>query len=249
MNARDDSVVTAGSGERVPKRVNAVDWARLARDLDAQGSAVIERLLSPLECDALVALYPRNDLFRSRIVMSRHGFGRGEYKYLSYPLPYLIAGLRSAFYPHLAEVANRWNAAMGIDVRFPNEHVEFIERCHAAGQRRPTPLLLQYGPGDYNCLHQDLYGEHVFPIQVAILLSEPGRDFEGGEFVLTEQRPRMQSRAEVVSLKQGDAVAFAVHHRPVQGTRGTYRVNLRHGVSRLRSGKRHTVGVIFHDAK
>ncbi|HKA79104.1 MAG TPA: 2OG-Fe(II) oxygenase, partial [Xanthobacteraceae bacterium] len=184
--------MTAGSGERVPKRVKAVDWARVSHDLDAQGSALIERLLSPLECDALVALYPRDDLFRSQVVMSRHGFGRGEYKYFSYPLPDLIARLRSAFYPHLAEVANRWHAAMGIDVRFPAEHVEFIKRCHAAGQRRPTPLLLQYGPGDYNCLHQDLYGEHVFPLQLTVLLSEPERDFTGGEFVMTEQRPRMQ---------------------------------------------------------
>ena len=248
MNARDDNVVTAGSGERVPKRVKAVDWARVSHDLDAQGSALIERLLSPLECDALVALYPRDDLFRSQVVMSRHGFGRGEYKYFSYPLPDLIARLRSAFYPHLAEVANRWHAAMGIDVRFPAEHVEFIKRCHAAGQRRPTPLLLQYGPGDYNCLHQDLYGEHVFPLQLTVLLSEPERDFTGGEFVMTEQRPRMQSRPEVVPLHQGDAVVFAVDRRPVQGRRGVYRVSLRHGVSRVRSGHRHTAGIIFHDA-
>ena len=181
--------------------------------------------------------------------MGRHGFGRGEYKYFSYPLPDLIAELRPALYAQLRGVANSWNEAMGIDIRYPDSHEAFLKRCRGAGQTRPTPLLLQYGPGDYNCLHQDLYGEHVFPLQVAILLSEPGRDFEGGEFVLTEQRPRMQSRPEVVPLTQGDAVAFAVHHRPVQGTRGTYRVNLRHGVSRLRSGHRHTVGVIFHDAK
>lgn len=180
--------------------------------------------------------------------MSRHGFGRGEYKYFAYPLPKFIGALRSSFYPPLVPVANRWNAAMGIDVRYPATHAAFIERCHAAGQLRPTPLILQYEQDDYNCLHQDLYGEHVFPIQVAILLSQPGRDFTGGEFVLTEQRPRMQSRAEVVGLEQGDAVIFAVSHRPVQGTRGFYRVNLRHGVSRLRSGLRHTLGVIFHDA-
>jgi uncharacterized protein len=248
VNARNDNAVTAGSGERVAKRVKAVDWARVSHELDAQGSAVIDSLLSPAECEALVALYPRDDLFRSRVVMSRHGFGRGEYKYLNYPLPDLIARLRSALYPHLAEVADRWNAAMGIDVRFPAEHAAFIKRCHAAGQRRPTPLLLQYGPGDYNCLHQDLYGEHAFPLQVTILLSEPERDFTGGEFVMTEQRPRMQSRPEVVPLRQGDAAVFAVHRRPVHGTRGVYRVSLRHGVSRVRSGQRHTVGIIFHDA-
>jgi len=248
VNARDDNVVTARPGERVAKQIKAVDWARVSHDLDAQGSAVIERLLSRAECDALVALYPRDDLFRSRVVMSRHGFGRGEYKYLSYPLPDLIARLRAALYPHLAEVANRWNAALGIDAGFPDEHVEFIKRCHAAGQRRPTPLLLQYGAGDYNCLHQDLYGEHAFPLQLTILLSEPERDFTGGEFVMTEQRPRMQSRPEVVPLRQGDAVVFAVHRRPVQGKRGVYRVTLRHGVSRVRSGHRHTVGIIFHDA-
>jgi uncharacterized protein len=181
--------------------------------------------------------------------MGRHGFGRGEYKYFSYPLPQLIAELRPKLYEQLQSVANRWNEAMGIDISYPKSHAAFLKRCHDAGQAKPTPLLLQYGEGDYNCLHQDLYGEHVFPLQVAILLSEPGRDFEGGEFVLTEQRPRMQSRAEVVPLRQGDGVAFAVHHRPVAGTRGTYRVNLRHGVSRIRSGRRHTLGVIFHDAK
>jgi hypothetical protein len=233
----------------IAARVDTIDWARAASDLDAQGCAVLQGLLAPDECRALAALYPDDTHFRSRIVMSRHGFGRGEYKYFAYPLPDLIAALRPALYAHLSSVANRWNEAMGIDIRYPDGHDAFLKRCHDAGQSRPTPLLLQYETGDYNCLHQDLYGEHVFPLQVAILLSEPGRDFEGGEFVLTEQRPRMQSRAEVVPLRQGDAAAFAVHHRPVQGTRGTYRVNLRHGVSRLRAGRRHTVGVIFHDAK
>jgi len=228
--------------------VKAIDWAGLSSNLDAQGSAVIGRLVSPEECDALVALYPSEERFRSRVVMARHGFGRGEYKYFSYPLPGVIGRLRTELYPPLAEVANRWNEAMGVDVRYPDELRKFIKRCHAAGQRRPTPLLLQYGAGDYNCLHQDLYGEHVFPLQLTLLLSEPGRDFTGGEFVLTEQRPRMQSRAEVVPLDKGDAVVFAVRHRPVQGTRGTYRVSLRHGVSRVRSGHRHTAGIIFHDA-
>ena len=224
------------------------DWARIGSELDAHGSAVLENLISPDECDELAAAYVNDALFRSRVVMAKHGFGRGEYKYFSYPLPDLIAGLRTALYPHLAAIANRWNEAMGVDVRYPAELRKFIKRCHAAGQRRPTPLLLQYGAGDYNCLHQDLYGEHVFPLQLTLLLSEPGRDFTGGEFVLTEQRPRMQSRAEVVPLDKGDAVVFAVRHRPVQGTRGTYRVSLRHGVSRVRSGHRHTAGIIFHDA-
>ena len=229
-------------------RVKTRDWERVSNDLDAQGCAMIDRLLTPEECDAMAGLYQVDGMFRSRVVMGRHGFGRGEYKYFSYPLPEIVAGLRSSIYPRLVPIANRWNHAMGIDVRFPATHADFIARCHAAGQGRPTPLLLQYEVGDYNCLHQDLYGEHVFPMQVAILLSEPERDFTGGEFVLTEQRPRMQSRPEVVPLMQGDAVVFAVHHRPVQGTRGVYRVNLRHGVSRLRSGHRHTLGIIFHDA-
>ena len=230
-------------------RVDAIDWAQASLDLDAQGCAVLKDLLSPEQCRELASLYPDDSRFRSRVVMGRHGFGRGEYKYFSYPLPDPIAELRPALYAKLCGVANRWNEAMGIDIRYPESHDAFLKRCHAAGQARPTPLLLQYGAGDYNCLHQDLYGEHVFPLQVAILLSEPGRDFTGGEFVLTEQRPRMQSRPEVVPLAQGDAVAFAVHVRPVQGTRGFYRVNLRHGVSRIRSGQRHTLGVIFHDAK
>lgn len=233
----------------IAARVDALDWTQATTDLDAQGCTVLKGLLTPEECGELAAMYPDDANFRSRVVMARHGFGRGEYKYFTYPLPDLIAELRPALYAQLAGIANRWNEAMGIDIRYPAAHAAFLKRCHDAGQTRSTPLLLQYEAGDYNCLHQDLYGEHVFPLQVAILLSEPGRDFAGGEFVLTEQRPRMQSRAEVVSLMQGDAVAFAVHHRPVQGTRGTYRVNLRHGVSRLRSGHRHTVGVIFHDAK
>jgi len=225
-----------------------IDWARISSELDSQGSALIARLISATECDTLAAIYDDDHRFRSRVVMARHGFGRGEYKYLSYPLPEPIASLRSALYPHLAAVANRWNKAMDLRVRFPDGHAAFLKRCHAAGQRKPTPLLLQYGAGDFNCLHQDLYGEHVFPLQLTILLSEPGRDFTGGEFVLTEQRPRMQSRAEVVPLGKGDAVVFAVRHRPVKGTRGVYRVNLRHGVSRVRSGKRQTAGIIFHDA-
>ena len=230
-------------------RVGAIDWAQTRAELDAQGCAVIEKLLTQQQCADIAALYPDDTHFRSRIVMGRHGFGRGEYKYFSYPLPDIIAELRPALYAPLSGIANRWNAAMGIDISYPDSHEAFLKRCHAAGQTRPTPLLLQYGAGDYNCLHQDLYGEHVFPLQVAILLSEPGRDFAGGEFVLTEQRPRMQSRAEVVPLRQGDAVVFAVHHRPVQGTRGFYRVTMRHGVSRIRSGQRFTAGVIFHDAK
>jgi len=229
-------------------RVDGLDWSQISKDLDEQGSALVRGVLSAEECRAVASLYPEESIFRSRVVMGRHGFGRGEYKYFSYPLPPIIQGLRAALYPRLSSVANHWNEAMKIEVRYPESHADFVRRCHHAGQQRPTPLLLQYGPGDYNCLHQDIYGEHVFPIQVAILLSEPQRDFTGGEFVLTEQRPRMQSRPEVVPLRQGDAVAFAVHHRPVQGTRGVYRVNCRHGVSRLRSGQRHTVGIIFHDA-
>jgi hypothetical protein len=249
MKTSAKNIVHPASQSAITTRVAAIDWTQISADLDAQGCAVIEQLLAPQQCATLAALYPDDARFRSRIVMGRHGFGRGEYKYFSYPLPDPIAELRPALYAKLQSVANRWNEAMRIDIRYPESHEAFLKRCHAAGQTRPTPLLLQYGQGDYNCLHQDLYGEHVFPLQVAILLSEPGRDFTGGEFVLTEQRPRMQSRPEVVPLRQGDAVVFAVHHRPVQGSRGFYRVNLRHGVSRIRSGKRHTAGVIFHDAK
>jgi len=229
-------------------RFDGFDWLGIARDLDQQGNAVVEQLLSPEECRAIAGLYSNDNVFRSHVVMERHGFGRGEYKYFRYPLPHLLSELRTTVYPHLVPVAKRWNEAMGIDVRYPCKHADFVERCHKADQTRPTPLLLQYGPGDYNCLHQDLYGEHVFPFQLAILLSDPGADFTGGEFVMTEQRPRMQSRPMVVPLRQGDGVVFAVHKRPVEGTRGAYRVNLRHGVSRIRSGHRHTVGIIFHDA-
>ncbi len=236
-------------GTAAPSSGAAIDWTGVAADLDAHGCATVGPLLSPRECRAIAGLYDSDEPFRSRVVMARHGFGRGEYKYFSYALPSTIAKLRAALYPELAQIANRWNAQMGVAVQYPAAHDEFLRRCHKAGQTKPTPLLLQYGAGDYNCLHQDLYGEHVFPLQIAILLSEPGTDFTGGEFVLTEQRPRMQSRPEVVPLRQGDGVAFAVHHRPVAGTRGDYRVNLRHGVSRLRSGRRHTLGIIFHDAK
>jgi hypothetical protein len=232
----------------IEERIADLDWAGIETSLDTYGCAMAGPLLTPDECAALSALYPDDAPFRSRIVMARHGFGRGEYKYFSYPLPEVIAGLRPALYRRLAPVANRWFAGMKMEGSFPAEHAAFLKRCHDAGQMRPTPLLLQYGEGDYNCLHQDLYGATVFPIQVAILLSRPGKDFDGGEFVLVEQRPRMQSRAEVVPLQQGWGVIFAVSQRPVAGTKGIYRVNMRHGVSRLRSGTRHTLGVIFHDA-
>ena len=221
---------------------------RIDSALDAEGCAIVRGLLSSSQCREIASLYADGERFRSRVVMARHGFGRGEYQYFTYPLPEPIAELRAALYPRLAEIANRWNAAMGIATRYPEEHAEFLARCHEAGQTRPTPLLLRYGEGDYNCLHQDLYGEHVFPLQVAILLSRPGVDFEGGEFVLTEQRPRMQTRPQVLDLRQGDAAVFAVHQRPVSGTRGVYRVNMRHGVSKLRAGQRFTLGIIFHDA-
>jgi hypothetical protein len=225
------------------------DWSVIAGDINTFGFSILPQIFSITDCRALAKLYEDDSNFRSRVVMARHGYGKGEYKYFSYPLPKRVAELRTTLYPPLAEIANAWNAALKKDLRFPPTHAEFLTRCHDAGQMRPTPLLLRYGMGDYNCLHQDLYGEHVFPLQVAFLLSEPGQDFEGGEFVLTEQRPRMQSRAEVVPLRQGDAVVFAVNERPVRGAKGVYRVKMRHGVSRLRSGQRHTLGIIFHDAK
>ncbi len=232
----------------VDDQIAAFDWTRVAGQLDAQGWAVLNDLLSPEECRAVSGLYEEEQGFRSRVVMGRHGYGQGEYRYFAYPLPPLVQALRTAFYPRLAPIAEAWNARMGIDIGYPQTHAEFLARCHAAGQTRPTPLLLQYGEGDYNCLHQDLYGEHVFPLQVAVLLSQPGNDFTGGEFVITEQRPRMQSRPAVVPLSLGDAVVFAVNQRPVRGSRGDYRTVLRHGVSALRSGRRHTMGIIFHDA-
>jgi len=224
------------------------DWTRIARDLDEQGWAILPRLLNTAECAATATLYDWPDGFRNKVVMARHGFGKGEYQYFRYPLPPLVAELRSALYPQLSTIANAWHDRMGLETRFPNDHAEFLARCHAAGQTRPTPLLLRYGPGDFNCLHQDIYGAQVFPLQVAALLSAPGQDFTGGEFVLTEQRPRQQSRVMVVPLAKGDGVVFAVNSRPMRGTRGDYRVVLRHGVSRLLSGHRHTLGLIFHDA-
>jgi len=232
--------------EKLP---HALDWQRIASELDEHGCATSGPLLPPETCAQLIDSYDEDARFRSKIVMARHGFGQGEYKYFAAPLPQTIATLRTRFYPPLAEIANRWNERLGVATRFPDNLDAFLARCHKAGQTRPTPLLLKYGPGDYNCLHQDLYGEHVFPLQLAILLSDPGRDFTGGEFVLTEQRPRRQSRVEVVPLRQGEGVIFPVHHRPVAGTRGTYRVTMRHGVSRLHSGHRMTLGIIFHDAK
>lgn len=230
------------------RSLDELDWVTLEQQLDQDGCATIRSLVGRETCDEISALYARPEPFRSQVVMARHGFGRGEYKYFRYPLPEVIARLRSALYPRLVPIANRWYERMDLPTRFPETHEAFLDRCHAAGQERPTPLLLQYGPQDYNCLHQDLYGEHVFPLQVAILLSEPEADFTGGEFVLTEQRPRMQSRARVIGLKKGDGLIFAVNQRPVKGVRGYYRVTLRHGVSRLHSGKRHTLGIIFHDA-
>lgn len=224
------------------------NWGAISATLDAQGWAVLPALVSPEQAQATAALFDEDARFRSRIVMARHGFGRGHYGYFAHPLPPLVARLRSDLYPPLADIANRWQARMGSDTRFPDTHADFLARCHAAGQTRPTPLLLRYGPGDYNCLHQDLYGAHAFPLQVAILLSQPDADFTGGDFVLTEQRPRMQSRVDVVPLVQGDAVVFAVNQRPVRGTRGEYRVTMRHGVATVRSGQRHTLGIIFHDA-
>jgi len=245
--AREQGATTAANA--LSTQIAALDWVGIAAQLDSYGCATTGRLLTLEQCTSLAESYASDALFRSRVVMARHGFGRGEYKYFDYPLPELVAALRAALYPPLADIANRWNEALGIGVRFPREHATYLARCRKAGQTKPTPLLLTYRIGDYNCLHQDLYGEHVFPLQVAFLLSRPGEDFTGGEFVLTEQRPRMQSRAEIVPLRQGEGVIFPVHHRPVQGTRGTYRVNMRHGVSRLRAGRRHTLGIIFHDAK
>ena len=233
----------------IARHIESFDWQSIEDDLSARGNALLQQVLPRDACRSLANLYSDNSIFRSRVIMQRHGYGRGEYSYFSYPLPPMIAALRAGFYPRLAPIANRWNAAMGLEVRYPEQHIDFLARCHAAGQLKPTPLLLQYAQDDYNCLHQDLYGEHVFPLQVAILLSEPEKDFTGGEFVITEQRPRMQSREEVVPLRHGDAVIFAVHQRPARGARGVYRVNLRHGVSRIHSGHRHTLGVIFHDAE
>jgi uncharacterized protein len=248
MNLPKTKVLTERLSSSERDRISCYDWAMIESDLSSYGASVLENLLTKQECEWIAALYSEEVHFRSHIVMARHGFGKGEYRYFKYPLPGLIEELRTSLYSRLAPIANQWNERMGEATGYPAEHSEFLKRCHDRGQLRPTPLLLQYAPGDYNCLHQDLYGDLAFPIQVAILLSEPVEDFTGGEFVLAEQRPRMQTRAEVVPLGQGDAVAFAVHHRPMQGSRGTYRVNLRHGVSRVRSGRRHTVGIIFHDA-
>jgi hypothetical protein len=246
MNAH--SKIASTRVATLAERVGAYDWKALDAELSDQGCAVLKALLSQEECREIAAHYADESRFRSQVHMARHGFGKGEYRYFRYPLPEPIAGLRAALYARLAPLANGWNERMGVAARYPAEHSAFLEQCHEAGQMKPTPLLLKYGAGDFNCLHQDLYGALAFPLQVAVLLSEPGRDFTGGEFVLTEQRPRMQSRVEVVPLTQGDAVAFAVHNRPVRGTRGDYRVNLRHGVSRVRSGSRYTLGIIFHDA-
>jgi hypothetical protein len=247
MNAQFVSTLDAAPSA-MQLRLAALDWAAIGSELDLRGCATIPGLLAPDACAAIADRYDTDAIYRSRIVMARHGFGRGEYRYYAYPLPALVQDLRGAAYPHLAPVANRWSESLRSDARFPLDHVGYLARCHEAGQRRPTPLILRYGADDYNCLHQDLYGDEVFPLQLAILLSQPGRDFSGGEFVLTEQRPRMQSRVEVVPLQQGDAVLFAVNDRPAQGVRGTYRVKMRHGVSRVRGGLRHTLGVIFHDA-
>lgn len=235
--------------EVVERTLAALDWARIEAGLDGHGVGLTGPLLDTGACAELRGLYDQQQHFRSRIVMARHGFGRGEYQYFAYPLPAAIAALRPLVYARLAPIANRWNRTLGIAQRYPETLAEFLALCHGAGQERPTPLLLRYGEGDYNCLHQDLYGDLFFPFQMAILLSQPGRDFSGGEFILVEQRPRLQSRPEVVPLQQGEAAIFAVQHRPVEGTRGPYRVNLRHGVSRVRSGERYTTGLIFHDAR
>jgi hypothetical protein len=249
MNAAAKPLPTVAGIVSAEERIGRYDWNAAVADLDRHGCSVIEKLLAPGECEEIASLYPHENHFRSHVIMARHGFGKGEYRYFKYPLPDLLGDLRSALYPRLVPIANAWNERMAVGMRYPARHADFLQACHDAGQARPTPLLLRYGPGDFNCLHQDLYGELAFPLQVAILLSEPDRDFTGGEFVLTEQRPRKQSRAEVVPLRRGDAVVFAVHNRPVQGSKGSYRVNLRHGVSRVRSGQRHTLGIIFHDAR
>jgi hypothetical protein len=233
----------------IESRLSDVDWPQVEAGLDAHGVARAGGLLNAEECREIAELYDLEQGFRSRVIMGRHGFGRGEYRYFSYPLRPMIQVLRTSLYLRLVATANRWNVLMGLEPRYPDEHAAFLARCHTAGQTQPTPLLLQYAPGDFNCLHQDIYGQHVFPIQAAVLLSEPGRDFEGGEFVVTEQRPRMQSRVEVLPLRQGDLVVFAVRERPVKGVRGIYRVKHRHGVSRLRAGRRHMLGIIFHDAQ
>lgn len=229
-------------------RQGRIDWARVANELDERGFAVLPSLLPPGDCQALAALYAEDGAFRSRVVMQRHGFGRGEYRYLRYPLPPQVQSLRESLYPPLAEVANRWRERLRQPAIFPAALADFLSRCHAAGQTRPTPLILCYGPGDYNCLHQDLYGEWVFPLQLTVMLSEPQRDFDGGEFLLVEQRPRRQSRGQVVPLRRGEAVVFAVNQRPVRGRRGYYRATLRHGVSTVNTGRRLTLGIIFHDA-
>ena len=249
MPAKTSAARKAADETSVDRRIDACNWHAIGDDLDGFGCAVLPSLLSPQECDDIAALYPHEEHFRSHIHMARHGFGKGEYRYFKYPLPALIGELRASLYSRVAAFANAWNQRMNIATQYPKAHADYLKICHKAGQTRPTPLLLQYAAGDFNCLHQDLYGDLAFPLQVTVLLSAPGRDFAGGELVLTEQRPRMQSRVEVVPLRQGDAVLFAVHNRPVQGTKGPYRVNLRHGVSRLRSGRRHTLGIIFHDAR
>lgn len=248
VTPRGTSQLLSRTAPLLERRIGALDWPRIDRELDKYGCATVGPILTESECAALVAMYDE-PVFRAHIVMARHGFGRGEYKYFAYPLPAIVAVLRSLLYPRLADIANRWQRFLGHPVSYPPDHERYLVRCHAAGQRRPTPLMLKYGPGDFNCLHQDLYGEHVFPLQATFLLSVPGKDFTGGEFVMTEQRPRMQSRAQVVPLAHGEAVIFAVNRRPVRGARGTYRVTMRHGVSRLISGSRFTLGIIFHDAK
>jgi hypothetical protein len=251
MNAITNAIADVASADFRPlkPRLERYDWAAVASNLSSYGCAVLDGLLAANECKSIAALYPKDEMFRSHVHMARHGFGKGEYKYFRYPLPALLNTLRPALYSRVVTVANEWNERMKVAARYPHQHADYLKLCHKAGQLRPTPLLLQYATGDFNCLHQDLYGELAFPLQFTILLSQPDIDFTGGEFVLTEQRPRMQSRVEAVPLQQGDAVVFAVNSRPVQGTKGVYRVNMRHGVSRIRSGQRHTLGIIFHDAR